>query len=57
MIFFQHDTDTIYLKHFYHSSFTGDDAAEEIREKKVAAIIKQMGDRYVLATRVQKLDN
>lgn len=55
MFYFEHATDTIYLKHFYHNSFVGDEMAEEIRKKKVAALIKQMGDKYLLATRIQKI--
>ncbi len=57
MIFFEHHADTVYLKHFYHSSFTGDAIKEQLRKKKVAAVIKQMGDRYVLANPVQKIIN
>jgi hypothetical protein len=46
---------TVYMKHFYDSPFTGDIMQEEIRDKKVAKVIKSMGDKYLLAVPVQKL--
>lgn len=46
---------TIRLDCFYHEAFVGDRLLEEIREAKVAEVIKSMGDKYLLAVPVQKL--
>ena len=54
-IFDYHSIETIYLKHFYNTPFTGDPMLEEIRAKKVAKAIKQMGDKYLLAKPVQRI--
>lgn len=48
-------SETIYLRNFYHEAFTGDPYQEDIRSKKVAKVIEQMGDRYVLAKPVKRL--
>ena len=47
--------ETIYLRNFYHEAFTGDPYQEDIRSKKVAEVIEQMGDRYLLAKPVKRL--
>jgi len=53
---FSYDSgDTVYLKHFYNTPFTGDRLQEEVREMKVKKAIKQMGDKYLLAKSVQRI--
>lgn len=49
------NTETTYMKHFYGSPFTGDPYQEDLRNKKVADVIKAMGDKYVLAKPVRRL--
>lgn len=55
MIFFEHTASTVVMKHFYNSPFTGDIMGEELRAKRVAKVIKLMGDKYLLAKPVQRL--
>ena len=53
---FEYGSDeTIYMKHFFGSSFTGDPYQEDLRNKKVADVIKAMGDKYVLAKPIKRL--
>lgn len=47
---------TVIMKHFYWSPFTGDPMLEELREAKVRKVIKNMGNKYLLAVPVQKLN-
>ena len=56
-IIFENTSDTIFLKHFYESPFRGDPMTEEIREAKVAKVIRKMGDKYVLAKPIKRIDN
>ena len=49
------DGETIYLRHFYKTPFTGDTIQEELREIKVKKVIKAMGDKWLLAKPVKKL--
>lgn len=53
-LFNNNDSDTVYLRHFYGSSFTGDTIQEETRELKVAKVIKQMGNKWLLATPITR---
>lgn len=49
------NSDTVYLRNFYASPFTGDPKQEQIRTAKVAEVIESMGDKYVLAKPVKRL--
>jgi hypothetical protein len=49
------NSDTIYLRNFYHEAFMGDRVQEEVREAKVKKVIKAMGDKWVLAKPVKRL--
>lgn len=57
MFLFDNVTDTIYLKYFYNSPFTGDHELEAIRSAKVMKVIKKMGDKYVLAKPIKRKTN
>lgn len=47
--------ETVFIKHFYNSPFRGDPMQEELRDRKVAKVIKSMGDKYVLAKPIKRL--
>ena len=55
MRLFVYPSDMDVMKHFYNTPFTGEPILEEIRAKKVAKLIKQMGDKYLLAKPVQRI--
>lgn len=55
MRLFVYPSDMDVMKHFYNTPFTGDLVQEDIRNKKVAKVIKQMGDKYLLAKPVQRI--
>lgn len=53
---FSYDSgDTVYLRNFYNTPFTGDRLQEEVREAKVKKAIKQMGTKYLLAVPVRRI--
>lgn len=56
MRLFVYPSDMDVMKHFYNTPFTGEPMLEEIRAKKVAKLIKQMDDKYLLAKPIKKLE-
>lgn len=55
MRLFVYPSDMDVMKHFYNTPFTGDPYQEDVRSKKVEDVIKQMGDKYLLAKPVQRI--
>ncbi len=49
------ESDTIFIKHFYGVDIRPDEALVSARERKVAELIKEMGDKYLLATPVKRI--
>lgn len=57
MFKFLHDIadEPLYINNFYHPAFNGRQEQQLQRQKKVAKVIKEMGNKYLLATPIQRI--